>query len=244
MVLFMLPSNVLCKNKLYMVVVGVADYPGDNMDLNLPDNDAITISAIFKHNGKNTGNTERALLVNKRATASSIIATMENLYANASTDDIIALFFSGHGCEEGFCAYDRILDFDTIKSTMSKFNCTTKIIFADACFSGMIREKNGIQKININNIQNKFSKNGESVVLFMSSRSYEYSYENQNMKNGYFTNALKYGLIGKADINKDRKITAIELFNYVNKDVANKTEGMQHPTMWGNFNNNMPIIIW
>ena len=49
-----------------MVVVGVADYPGNNMDLNFPDDDAITISAIFKYNGKNTGNTERSLLVNKR----------------------------------------------------------------------------------------------------------------------------------------------------------------------------------
>lgn len=240
-----LPLNIFAESKLYMVIVGVADYPGDESDLNLTVKDATTISALYKANAKKTnGNCKTVLLTDKQATVNSIILNMQNLYSYANKEDIIALFFSGHGCEEGFCANDKILSFDKIKQCMSLFKCNSKMIFADACFSGMIRENRNEKKFNIENIRKSFLLQGESIMLFMSSRSNEYSYENYSMNNGFFTNALQFGLRGKADINKDRIITASELFKYVSKNVAKKSNGKQHPVMWGNFSNDMPIIMW
>lgn len=50
------------------------------------------------------------------------------------------------------------------------------------------------------------------------------------------------GLQGAADRNGDRKVTARELFNYVNPRVISDTEGQQHPQMWGKFDDSMVVV--
>ena len=44
------------------------------------------------------------------------------------------------------------------------------------------------------------------------------------------------------DRNGDRKITARELFNYVNPKVIGDTNGLQHPQMWGKFDDSMVVV--
>ena len=81
-------------------------------------------------------------------------------------------------------------------------------------------------------------------MLFLSSRSNETSIERRDMKNGFFTTYLQKGLRGGADANRDRTITAKELFDYVHKGVTKLSLNKQHPVMWGKFNNNMPVMTW
>jgi uncharacterized caspase-like protein len=64
------------------------------------------------------------------------------------------------------------------------------------------------------------------------------------MSNGVFTTYLLGGLRGKADVDSNRKITAKELFNYVSKNVSDKTNGKQHPVMWGRFRDDMVVMEW
>ena len=79
-------------------------------------------------------------------------------------------------------------------------------------------------------------------MLFLSCRSNEKSIETPKMTNGFFTYALQHGLRGGADKNKDRIITAKELFDYVS--VKKESGNRQHPVMWGKFSNNMPVMKW
>ena len=81
-------------------------------------------------------------------------------------------------------------------------------------------------------------------MLFLSSRSDETSIERRDMQNGFFTTYLQKGLRGAADVNKDRIITARELFNYVQKNVVSISNDRQHPVMWGKFSDNMPVMKW
>ena len=64
------------------------------------------------------------------------------------------------------------------------------------------------------------------------------------MQNGYFTTYLQRGLRGGADANRDRIITAKELFNYVHAGVVKLSNNKQHPVMWGKFSDDMPVMIW
>ena len=82
------------------------------------------------------------------------------------------------------------------------------------------------------------------VILFLSSRHNETSIERPGMKNGYFTACLVKCLKGAADDNRDRKITAKELFDSVRKGVIRLSNNEQHPVMWGNFSNDMVIMQW
>jgi uncharacterized caspase-like protein len=83
-----------------------------------------------------------------------------------------------------------------------------------------------------------------NVLLFLSSRTEETSMERKDMQNGFFTTYLQKGLKGGADGDRNRAITAKELFDYVSNGVSQLSGGSQHPVMWGNFDDNMVVMQW
>ena len=219
--------------KIYLVAVGVADYPGEKNDLRLPAKDARTIKWLYEQNK----HANSWLLTNEQATKANILAEMKNAYSKAKADDIVVLYFSGHGMPGAFCAYDRNISYKDIRQVMAESASKHKMIFADACYSGNMREEG-------DNANNTTARKELDVMLFLSSRSNETSIESRYFANGYFTTALQQGLRGKADKNEDRTITAKELFTFVSEVVKNLSNDKQHPVMWGNFSDNMPVMVW
>lgn len=213
-----------------MVSVGVADYPGTKKDLRLSDNDAVTMKSLYEKNCS----AEVVLLVNTNAKLNEVIKQMELEFLKASEDDTIILFFSGHGFPGGFVCYDQVLYYDTIYKIMLSSRAKSKIVYSDACYSGRARKTNKYAKARLD----------VNIMFFLSSRTNEKSMENRKWRNGYFTAYLERGLRGGADFNKDRIITAIELFNYVSEGVKGVSYDKQHPVMWGNFDSEMPVMIW
>ena len=47
-----------------------------------------------------------------------------------------------------------------------------------------------------------------------------------------------------ADTDKDRVITAKEIYNFVHQGVVEASGNRQHPVMWGKFNETMLVIKW
>ena len=230
---FILFSLAVTANaKTYLVAVGVSDYPGTDKDLRLPANDAATVQYIYSKNS----NTESVLLTNSNATKSAVLSKLRSTFAKASENDIIVFFFSGHGSKGAFCAYDAQIPYSEIRQAMASSKAKNKMIFADACFSGKMRQgrKNTAEQ----------SFNNYNIMLFLSSRGNETSIERRDMKNGFFTSCLQKGLRGGADANNDRTITARELFNYVSTNVKTLSSDKQHPVMWGKFSDNMTVMKW
>ena len=62
--------------------------------------------------------------------------------------------------------------------------------------------------------------------------------------NSLFTVFLERGLRGGADMNRDKVITAREIYDFVHQGVTNASGGRQHPVMWGKFDGNMAVIKW
>lgn len=218
--------------KTYVVAVGISDYPGADKDLRLPANDAAVIQYIYSQNS----NAETVLLTNCNAKKNTILSKLRSTFVKAYENDIIVFFFSGHGSKGFFCAYDSNIAYSEIRQIMALSKARNKMIFADACFSGKMREGRN------NTYEHAF--NNYNIMLFLSSRENETSIEKRGMKNGFFTSCLQKGLRGGADANKDRVITAKELFNYVSTKVVKLSSGKQHPVMWGNFSDNMVVMKW
>ena len=216
--------------KIYLVAVGVADYPGTRNDLFLPAQDAEAMYGLYKQNA----NAVSVLLTNTNARKSRILSESRSLFSKAGRDDIVVLFFSGHGYPGGFVAYDGYLTYENIRQLFSGCKARNKMVFADACFSGDIRDDSG----------GGFNDSKNNIMLFLSSRSNEYSIENPRLRNGFFTTCLLRSLKGGADKNKDRVITARELFAAVSTGVRRLSQNHQHPVMWGNFDDSMPVMIW
>ena len=225
LVVFSIPVQA----KVYLVSVGIADYPGKENDLRISDNDAKTIAKVFQA----TKDASVNVLTNEDATQSELLSTMHTAFADAESDDAVVLYFSGHGTPGALVCYDGLLTYQHIFKMLKGCKATRKIIIADACYAGKMRTTQ--QQTNIYNSQN--------VMLFLSSRTNETSMETK-YQNSMFTIFLERGLRGGADVNKDRRITARELYDFVHKGVIEASKNKQHPVMWGKFDNNMTIIKW
>lgn len=235
-------ATAQAQEKFYLVSAGVADYPGLKMDLRTCANDANTIRWVYQENKK----AESVTLMNSKATIANILAALEQQFMKASSEDAIIFFFSGHGSPGSFVCYDGLLDYSRIKKIMAKSKAKYKMVFADACFSGKMTERRGGSSGSRTPNQPAPAEdvNDTEVMFFLSSRPSETSLEFSNMKNSLFTSYLQRGLRGGADTNKDRIITAIEIFLYVQRHVVDMSRDRQHPVMWGKFDDNMSVIAW
>ena len=227
----------LSHGETYVVVAGISDYQNAS-DLLLPEKDAKAIAKLYKTQTSNV-----ILLTGSYATRSRIIKSLRDQFSRAEEEDMIVFSFSGHGYQGGICPYDMNrqpssgITYDEIHSILKQSRAKRKIVFADACFSGGLRDEKGHKRPSSEN-------DNSNVLLFLSSRGGEPSIESPYMVNGYFTTYLLRGLRGGADINRDRKITAIEIFNFVYDGVTEKSSNRQHPVMWGQFDDNWVIMEW
>lgn len=221
--------SIQLQAKVYLVSVGIADYPGTRRDLRISDNDANTVAKVFNA----TKDASVKVLVNAEATKSALLSAMHAVFANAESDDAVILFFSGHGAPGSFTCYDGALAYQSIFQVLKGCKASKKIIIADACYSGKMRTTN----------KQIASYNSQSLMLFLSSRTNEVSQETQ-FKNSMFTIFLERGLRGGADTNKDRRISARELYDFVHQGVIEASGSRQHPVMWGKFDNDMTVIKW
>lgn len=243
--LLLLANSLTLEAKTFLVSVGVSDYSGypyKVMSLRLPINDAKTVADIYSINRtrkRSNGSIDYVLLLDSLATKDRIVRAMNKVYGQADEDDIVIFFFSGHGFNGGFCAFDGDIDYSDIRKAMSKSKSKNKMIFADACRSGGLRGERYTSSLSNDSTAKK-----ANVMLLLSSRTNENSRERTDMKNGFFTEYLKKGLGGNADVNRDRTITAKELFDFVSKGVAEISDDKQHPVMWGNFDDKMPVMKW
>lgn len=224
-----LVSIIHIQAKVYVVSVGIADYPGKENDLRISDNDAKTIAKVFLA----TKDAFVKVLTNEDATQSALLSTMHTLFEDAQSDDAVVLYFSGHGTPGALVCHDGLLTYQHIFKMLKGCKANKKMIIADACFSGKMRTTR----------QHTSSYNSQNVMLFLSSRTNETSQETQ-YKNSLFTIFLERGLRGGADKNRDRQITAREIYDFVHKGVIEASDNKQHPVMWGKFDNNMTIIKW
>ena len=227
----LLTTTVMVHAHNYVVCVGVSDYPGRQNDLRVSANDALTIQKIY------TANKQASVkcLTNSDASVANVKQAMEETFNKAGADDAVLFFFSGHGVPGGFMCQDGCLYYKDVVTAMMRSTSKTKIVMADACYSGKMRSST--RKETNDNSDNK------NVMFFLSSRTSERSMESP-YANSFFTIYLERGLRGGADTNRDKAITAGELYGFVHNGVVRDSKDRQHPVMWGNFDKNMVVIKW
>ncbi|MCL2726942.1 MAG: caspase family protein [Bacteroidales bacterium] len=227
--ILLLVTPLCLYGKIFAVFVGVSEYDQPVGNLTYCHRDAIAMYELMK--GHTTPEC-MVLLTDEQARHDSVVHHTRRLFREAQRDDIVLFFFSGHGNDNLFCLYDRNLRFSTLQQIFKECKANRKLIFADACHSGTLRQEGS----------SNHSMTESNVLLFLSSRSDQQSQEDSWLRNGVFTFFLLAGLRGGADTNKDGYITAIELFSFVNPRVKQRSGGSQVPVMWGRFNKNMIIL--
>lgn len=222
----------------YVVSIGINDY----QDISVPDLRSCEADVRNFNNVMLKHTKEVYSLYGNKASHSNIINLLNNVFSKAKDNDAVIFYFSGHGFPGGFCCYDissrnlnNALSYKELQIIFKNCKAKRKIVFADACFSGGLRGKK-TQKSDVDAVRK------DNVMFFLSSRTNETSAETRQA--GQFTRFLVRGLGGGADANKDKIITAKELYDFVHEGVGVATKNRQHPVMWGSFNNTMTILNW
>lgn len=136
------------KSNLYVVCVGVSDYQDSRFNLNYAAKDAQDMLDRFASSSSLYKNVYSRLLVNQDATKANILA-LEEFIKPATTEDIVVVFFAGHGVldadyEYFFGTYDLNFDhpeqsgvsYEQIENLFSGLKAQRKLLIMDTCHSG------------------------------------------------------------------------------------------------------------
>jgi hypothetical protein len=225
----------------YAIVIGIATYARMS-PLDYTDDDAESVAQrLASLPGWDPDN--MALLLNSQATSANFMAVLDELQGGTE-DDVLFIFFSGHGnrvedtngdeadgYDEVLCFYDVDLRDDTFALLLESLPMRRLAIMIDACYSGgqlNSRAATGTEMGADDGILEDLARIpaarpqdldalAKSLVALSASRFDEPSWEFGSLEHGLFAYALLEALNGRADAAGDRDgmTSAEECFAYV-----------------------------
>jgi WD40 repeat protein len=260
------------RNK-YAVIIGISDYkslsskPAMNSlsDLKYCHNDAAKFRDFITDNKRSGGDWKCTYLVDSNATKRNVDDALTNTLTNAKRNDLVYIFFSGHGrCHPEdpdkvfLLTYDFEPDYhrsgfsyDDLQGLIKESKAEHIIAFIDACKSGTIGFKGGGSEGGFNQdvLGNKINQLPENKVIFTSGRSTQVSWEDDDFRMGIFTHFLVRGLSGEAPEYRNSNFVNLgELEKYVitNVEAHTKNKILQKPQLFeasGLINEDFPVAI-
>jgi uncharacterized caspase-like protein len=243
--------------KVWMIAVGIAAYKNSEHvePLRYADNDAIKMCEFYKRpEGGSLPDAQIELLTGKQATRANILAAINNTFAKANENDAVIFYFSGHGSKNAFITYEYegnarnrngLLSHKELYEAIEKSKARYKYVIADACHAGNFAGTDTIRvEIHKSTFYQAFEQSRKGFAMLLSCKYDEHAREYENdIRQGIFTYCLLKGLQGESDVNKDRVISVIELFDYVFYNVRKYTKGAQNPVIAGSYDDTLPIAI-
>jgi len=242
------------KVKIWAVVVGVGSYTA-MPSLKFTDDDAYRFYSFLRSvEGGQLPEEQIAILIDEDATRANILKKMREYFLKADKNDVVLLYFSGHGLDGCFLPVDydgfnNKLRHEEIKKIFTESKAKHKLCIADACHSGSLTHNNGNLAAkgpvpaSLQRYYQAFEDADGGVALLMSSKAEELSLEDQGLRQGVFTYYVLQGLKGRADANNDYMINIKELYKYVYSKVREYTAGAQTPVLTGSYDDAMPVAV-
>ncbi|MBX2891313.1 MAG: caspase family protein [Saprospiraceae bacterium] len=240
--------------KIWAVIVGVGRYTS-MPSLKFTDDDAYRFySFLGSVEGGAVPQSQMTILIDEDATRENILRKMREYFLKADANDVVILYFSGHGLNGCFLpvdydGYNNKLRHDEIKQIFKQSKAKHKLCIADACHSGSLNQGAGAMAakspvpVTLQRYYQAFEDANGGVALLMSSKAEELSLEDHGLRQGVFTYYLLQGMKGKADTNNDYLITIKELYDYVYTKVRQYTANVQTPVLTGDYDDAMPVAV-
>lgn len=225
------------------LLIGVSDYEGGLASLPGTQVDIQEMQRVLQK-PQVAGFDVVELLVNPDPTQMQF--AIEKLFLeNRSRDDLILLYFSGHGVkddngrlyfatritqknQQGRVFTSTAVPASFIQNCMSSFNSHSKrqVLILDCCFSGVFANDMKAKQAEEEVVDIKAQLGGEGRAVLTSSTSTQVSYEKEGA--GIYTRYLVQGLeTGAADRNGDGQISVDELHEYAKEKVQEAAPSMQ-----------------
>lgn len=253
---------------LYAVVVGTADYAGNQLDLTFADKDADYFSQALRAAAPKIYDRVEVVLLNTDAKSAdrqdisdkiSIEKAFTNIAANAKAQDVLVIYFSGHGTNYGtadnsqFYYLTKDIRSEDLKDPeiLNSYGISSaelaewiraipalkQVMIIDACHSGKIVEDLAIVSRDINSAQIRALerlKDRTGMFILTGSAADKLSYEAGQYGQGLLTYSLLEGMGNQEVLTSDKRVDVMRLFQHVRDQVpelSTNTKGIQVPVL-------------
>ncbi len=232
--------------KKVALLIGVSDYGYGLNSLPAAKKDVEAIQKVLEDSTIGDFHDVKALINPERQKIEEEIFT---LFANRNKEDLVLLFFSGHGIKDQsgnlyLAAHntrkenEKLVEPTAVAATyiqdkMNSLESRSKrqIIILDCCFSGAFAQ--GMKVKDDDSIPIKEQLGGEGRAILTSSTSTQYSFEHEGFDLSLYTHFLHEGLkTGLADLDRDGYISIDELHQYVSEKVQETVPGKMRPEIY------------
>ena len=244
----------------YAVIIGVSEFselPQEEW-LQYADDDARDFQKfITSPRGRAFPPENVFLLTNEEASFQAIRSRLGSTLAKKiKPEDTVYIFVATHGmvereaAREGYLLgydsdredlYSSALPMRELGNIMSQRlkNARRVFLFADACRAGKLGQGQG----SVNRYIEDVSRQRGEVMGLLASRPNEFSRESDQFGGGHglFTFYLLKGLMGEADADMDKTVTAAEIVNYLQVKVTDASERQQNIRDFGDFEPDTPL---
>lgn len=245
------PNRQIDVQDLHILAIGVEDYQADRFDLEHTSDDInFVVERLEKQEGKLFGDVRTTLLVDSDATKQNIEDAMRKIRGQAAADDIVLIYFSGHGEEMHGQFYlkphdvadsrtdlvETSIDNQWMLEEISRYDAST-LYFLDASHEMKVQDDEAdIGIANMDMVKSDFEEfigTDEEIRIFMSSTSTKQKVIRGEDGISHFATAMIEGIEGKADAtgNANGYVTVNELSDYVSDRVLGMTSWKQKPAM-------------
>jgi len=258
----------------WAVVIGVGQYERSEimpLQYTVVDAEAIYESLVSRGGFKK----ENVLLMTdkteKKPTLRNIKWALGTFLArSAKKDDLVVIYFSGHGAPEvdprgiesdGLAKYlvpidadpgdlySTALPMDELQTIFERIEARRVVVFLDSCYSGAAGGRTFASRRTRNTrvddlFLDRLTRSSGRVII-TAARAAEVSIELPELGHGIFTHYLLQGLKGSGDLDRDGIVALQELYQYLEQQVSQKSRaagGNQHPVLKGEVEGLLPLV--
>ncbi len=209
------------------LLIGVSQYQSDLTPLPKANKDVQAMQEVLQNRDTAGFEPVKTLL---DPDAQKMREEIEVIFSGCQKDDLVLLFFSGHGIkddrgklyfatnntrkkENGKLIWSTAVAASFIQDLMSQSRCKHQVVILDCCFSGAFAT--GMTAKDIGNVDIQTQLGGEGRAVLTSSTSTQYSFEQQESDLSIYSRYIVEGIAtGAADLNNDGWIEVQELHEY------------------------------
>lgn len=228
------------EHKRYAIVIGVSMYDDDIAELPYAKNDAYRVQSVvrehagfsddrvyFLANGFESNDKTHAIA----PTRSNILQKVKYVCDAAGTEDLIVLYFAGHGVEISKTPYlitadtrmdvlsQTALNVDELNTMLEEAGCQCVLRVFDACRSPFAQGRGTLDRMT-DGFQKAVMKCAKGWASLSACSSGEVAHESAEFNQGVFSYYLCEGWSGKAT-NQYGNVTIEGLVDYVKASVSN-----------------------
>jgi hypothetical protein len=142
----------------------------------------------------------------------------------------VVVYYSGHSDEEGLLVAGERISYDDLRHRIQGIPAEVRLAILDSCASGAFtRNKGGVRRPPF---LLDASANTKGHAFLTSSAINEVAQESNRIGASFFTHYLVSGLRGAADVNRDKRVTLQEAYQFASAETLARTEktrgGPQH----------------